>query len=74
MQVYKDAGVMCKEQFKRGAEGWVMYFLTTWVEPRYSKEEVQVYLGKLRLEIDAGWHIYQKARRVWVHKPFRKDE
>ena len=65
---------MCKEQFKRGAEGWVMYFLTTWVEPRYSKEEVQVYLGKLRLEIDAGWHIYQKARRVWVHKPFRKDE
>lgn len=35
---------------------------------------MQVYLAKFRKEIDAGWHIYQKARRVWAQKPFEETK
>ena len=33
---------------------------------------MQVYLAGIRREIAAGWHIYQKARRVWAQKPYDK--
>ncbi len=33
-------------------------------------EEAQVYLAKVRNELDAGYHCYQKAKRVWAQKPF----
>ena len=36
----------------------------------WSTEQVQVYLAKIRKEVDSGWHIYQRARRVWAQKPF----
>ena len=46
--------------------------LTTSGEPKpWSVEEVNVWLKKVRKEIDnPGYHCYQKARRVWARKPF----
>lgn len=66
LSVYKDAGWACKEQFLRGVEGYVMWFLTHNQPNPWSVEEVQVYLAKLKNEVNQGWHIYQKARRIWV--------
>lgn len=48
-----------------------MWFLTKWGSPTpWSPEEVQVYVAKLRTELDANWHVYQKVKRVWAQKPY----
>lgn len=40
----------------------------------WSPEEVQVYLAKVRNEINApGLHAYSLKRRVWAQKPFDKE-
>lgn len=40
-------------------------------EPKpWTPEEVQMYLTRVRNELDKGYHIYQKARRVWVGPSF----
>ncbi len=31
---------------------------------------MQVYLTKLRKELDSGWHVYQRRKRAWAHKSF----
>lgn len=65
LQKNKDAGRVHKQHFLSGLEGWVMYFLTNYGEPTpWSAEKVQVFVAKLRTEVESGWHIYQKARRV----------
>ena len=75
LQVYKDAGRVNKKQILSGLEGWLMYFLTQHGDPTpWSPEEVQVLVAKFRKELDAGWHIYQKAKRVWAQKPFDKEQ
>lgn len=35
----------------------------------WNLEEVQVYLAKIKKEVDAGYHIYQKGETAWVQKP-----
>lgn len=32
-----------------------------------------VYVAKARNEIDAGYHIYNKARRAWAQKPYNEE-
>ena len=62
--IYKDAGRVKAAEMKSGMEGWIMYLLTRFGQPvPWSLEEAQVLLAKMRTEIDAGYHIYQKARR-----------
>lgn len=71
-QVYKDAGRVNSTVWKQGLEGWCMWLLTTSGAPKpWSVEEVNVWLEKVRKEIDnPSYHCYQKARRVWARKPF----
>ena len=48
-----------------------MYILTHFGTPRpWSAEEVQVYLAKIRKDVDAGYHLYQTHKRIWAMKPF----
>lgn len=71
LPVYKDAGRVSKEQFLSGIEGWCMYLLTKWGLPKpWTVEEVQVWLSKVRNEVNKGYPIYNKYTRVWAQKPF----
>lgn len=70
-KVYKDAGRVAKMHYLSGVEGWTIFMLTHFGQPQpWSIEKVQVWLAKVRNEINAGYHIYQKARRVYAQKPF----
>ena len=51
-----------------------MYFLTKHAEPAWGAEEVHILVSKIKAEIESGWHLYQKATRVWAQKPFDKEE
>lgn len=45
--------------------------MTNFGEPEpWSVEEVHVYAAKVRKELEMGYHIYNKSRRVWAQKPF----
>lgn len=47
-----------------------MLILTHFGEPEpWTAEEVQVYLAKVRNEINSGYHVYVPMRRVWAQKP-----
>ena len=35
-----------------------------------SPNEIEVWVAKLRNEIDQGYHIYNDNKRVWAQKPF----
>lgn len=53
----------------------VIWLLTTYGEPKpWTPEEVTVFLAKVNQELDAGYHIYHKARRVWAQKPYDEEE
>ncbi|CAG8027782.1 unnamed protein product [Penicillium nalgiovense] len=71
-QKYKEAGVVNFQHWLSGMEGWCMRLLTHFGAPHpWSKDEVTVYLAKIRSEIkNPRYHIYQRARRVWARKPF----
>ncbi|KAJ5178538.1 uncharacterized protein N7500_001237 [Penicillium coprophilum] len=71
-QNFKEAGVINSHHWLSGMEGWCMWLLTHFGAPHpWSKDEVTVYLAKVRSEIkNPRYHLYQKARRVWARKPF----
>lgn len=70
--VLKEAGKFCKAQVMGGIEGYTMFVLTKFGEPEpWSPEEVQVYLAKVRKEVESGgFHSYLFKRRVWAQKPY----
>ncbi|KAJ5833918.1 hypothetical protein N7474_002229 [Penicillium riverlandense] len=67
----KEAGMVNYEHWSRGLEGWGMWLLTNFGSPHaWTKEEVQVYVAKLRNELkDPRCHPYHRSRRVWARKP-----
>lgn len=69
--IYKDAGRVNLVQMTTGLDGWLMWLMTNFGEPEpWSAEEVYVYAAKLRRELEKGYHIYNKSRRVWAQKPY----
>ncbi|KAJ5770169.1 uncharacterized protein N7511_002220 [Penicillium nucicola] len=74
-QKYKEAGTAHYQHWLSGMEGWCMWLLTKFGAPNpWSKDEVTVYVAKLRAEIkNPRYHIYQRARRVWSRKPFPEE-
>ncbi|KAJ6051382.1 uncharacterized protein N7446_006014 [Penicillium canescens] len=74
-QKYKEAGTAHYQHWLSGMEGWCMWLLTKYGAPNpWSKDEVTVYVAKLRAEIkNPRYHIYQRARRVWARKPFPEE-
>lgn len=63
-------------QMLGGMEGYSMFLFTKFGEPEpWSPAEVQVYLAKLRKEIETpGLHAYYLKRRVWGQKPLDAEE
>ncbi|KAJ5567881.1 hypothetical protein N7450_010367 [Penicillium hetheringtonii] len=72
---YKEAGTVNFQHWLSGMEGWCMWLLTKFGSPApWTKEEVLVYVAKLRKEIKIPrYHTYQRARRVWARKPLPED-
>ena len=69
--LYKEAGAMNLEHYKEGLEGWIMWVFTKYGEPEpWSAEQVQVYVKELKEELDKGYHIYQRGKRIWAQKPY----
>lgn len=67
----KEAGKMNLESWSNGLEGFALLLLTRFGEPEpWSKEEVYVYLAKVRQDLKKpGTHPYHFVRRVWAQKP-----
>ncbi|KAJ5827961.1 uncharacterized protein N7525_006214 [Penicillium rubens] len=67
----KEAGQLQYAHWNTALEGWVMWLLTKFGEPEpWTKEEVQVYLARVRAELkDPHVHRYGYCRRVWARKP-----
>lgn len=58
-------------QMKTGLEDWLMYLMTALGEPEpWTREEVLEYAERVREELKRGYHIYNKAKRVWAQKPY----
>ncbi|KAJ5783116.1 hypothetical protein N7457_004890 [Penicillium paradoxum] len=74
-QQFKEAGVVNFQHWMSGMEGWCMWLLTHFGAPHpWSKEEVTVYLARMRKDIkNPRYHIFQRARRVWARKPFPEE-
>lgn len=36
----------------------------------WSPAEIEVWVAKLRNEIDQGYHVYNMNKRVWAQKPY----
>ncbi|OQE00175.1 hypothetical protein PENVUL_c057G01710 [Penicillium vulpinum] len=72
---YKEAGTVNYHHWTSGMEGWAMWLLCKFGAPEpWSKEEVIVYVAKLRNELkNPRYHIYERARRVWARKPFLEE-
>lgn len=68
--IYKDAGRIGMHTYQSGLEGFSMFLLTQFGDPKWTKEEVEVYLTKIRKDLDSRWHIYQNMKRVWAQKPY----
>jgi hypothetical protein len=60
---FKEAGMLHLQHWLTGMEGWCMRLLTKFGSPKpYTKEEVQIYVAKLRKEIkNPSYHTYQRA-------------
>ncbi|KAL6703856.1 hypothetical protein ACN47E_008990 [Coniothyrium glycines] len=72
---FKELGQYNRFNWEQGIEGWCIYLLTTVL--KWSKEEVQVYLAKMRLALkDRSIHAYQEISLVYAQKPprARKDD
>ena len=68
--ILKEAGRFNEEHIKAGIEGYAMYLLTKFGDPQpWSAEEVQVFLAKVRKEMEKGYHCYLTFKRVWARKP-----
>ncbi|CAG8304727.1 unnamed protein product [Penicillium nalgiovense] len=67
----KEAGQLQYAHWSTALEGWAMWLLTKFGEPEpWTKEEVQVYLARVRAELkDPHVHRYGYGRRVWARKP-----
>ena len=72
--VLKEAGKFCMQQLLHGMEGYTLFLLTKYGSPEpWSAEEVQVYLAKVRKDVEIpGLHAHYLKRRVWAQKPFDK--
>lgn len=67
-KVLKDAGRLNEQQFRNGMEGFVLALFTS--AGGWSVEECQVYLAKVRKELDGKrFHGYCPMRRIWAQKP-----
>lgn len=68
----RDAGVIGKEVFKSGAEGWVMWLLTNYGLPEpWEVDQVRLFLARALIALNnEESHVYHRARRVWAQKPF----
>lgn len=68
----RDAGIIGKEVFKSGAEGWVMWLLTNYGLPKpWEADQVRLFVARALLALNnEESHVYHKARRVWAQKPF----
>ena len=62
-QRYKEAGTVNFEHWMSGMEGWGMYLFTKFGAPEpWTKEEVHVYVAKLRAELkNPHFHVYEQA-------------
>ncbi|KAJ5888009.1 hypothetical protein N7495_008050 [Penicillium taxi] len=71
-KVLKDAGNLNLAHWLTGMEGYGMWLLTKFGAPHpWTKEEVQVFLAKARVELkNPHIHGYEIGRRVWARKPF----
>ena len=68
-KIYKDAGRLNEEQFRKGMEGFVLSLFTA--AGGWSVEECQVYLEKVKRELERrDFHGYCPMKRVWAMKPF----
>ncbi|KAJ6183622.1 hypothetical protein N7519_004923 [Penicillium mononematosum] len=71
----KEAGQLQYAHWSTALEGWAMWLLTKFGEPEpWTKEEVQVYLARVRAELkDPHVHRYGYGRRVWARKPTEEE-
>lgn len=52
----------------------IIWLLTKYGEPEpWTQQQVSDYLAKLSHDLDAGYHVYYKARRVWAQKPYDSE-
>lgn len=65
-QQLKEAGAVNYQHWMSGMEGWCMWLLTKFGEPKpWTKDEVDVYVAKMRAQLkNPRFHVYQ---RVYVH-------
>ncbi|KAJ5556760.1 hypothetical protein N7494_000675 [Penicillium frequentans] len=70
-KLLKEAGHLQYAHWNAALEGWAMWLLTHFGEPEpWTKEEVQVYLAKVRAELkNPHIHAYNWINRVWARKP-----
>ncbi|KAJ6105283.1 hypothetical protein N7523_010093 [Penicillium sp. IBT 18751x] len=70
-KILKEAGQLHYAHWNAALEGWAMWLLTHFGEPvPWTKDEVQVYLAKVRLELkNPHTHGWNYGRRVWARKP-----
>ncbi|KAJ6112317.1 hypothetical protein N7523_008378 [Penicillium sp. IBT 18751x] len=70
-KILKEAGRLHYAHWNAALEGWAMWLLTHFGEPvPWTKDEVQVYLAKVRLELkNPHTHGWNYGRRVWARKP-----
>ncbi|CAI7642155.1 unnamed protein product [Penicillium discolor] len=73
--ILKEAGHLQHGHWNAALEGWAMWLLTHYGEPvPWTKEEVQVYLAKVRKELNNPQiHAYEPANRVWARKPTKEE-
>lgn len=72
--IYREAGRLQKESMLEGFEGWVMFLMTRFGQPKpWSEKEVKEYVEKAKKELDQNWHIYQYIKRVWCQKPLNVE-
>lgn len=62
-QQFKEAGTANMQHWLSGLEGWCLWLLTRFGEPKpWTKEEVQVYVAKIRAELKRPqYHTYHRA-------------
>lgn len=74
-KILKEAGQIHYAHWNAALEGWAMWLLTHFGEPvPWTKEEVHVYLAKVRLELkNPHTHGWNYGRRVWARKPTEKE-
>ncbi|KAJ5688889.1 hypothetical protein N7462_003281 [Penicillium macrosclerotiorum] len=72
----KEVGAVNFRHWQTGMEGYGMWLLTKFGDPvPWTKEEVQVYVAKMRKELsNPRIHVYQKARRIWARKPLEGEK